>query len=311
MSKAVYVTLSQFCEDDERPRKMLEEAGFDVRQNSLGRRMGAHELGNALRETDAVIAAVEPYDANLLASLPRLRCISRCGVGTDTIDLEAARRLNIAVLTTADEVVEPVAQMTVAMILALARNLPQHYSEFRSGHWIKHTGFLISEWTIGLVGFGRIGRAVERILQAFGPSVVVADPYIEPKEVPGHVRLTTLDELLKLADVVSIHATRSAAEGPIIGRKEVALMKPKSRIVNTSRGHLLDESALRDALQSGHVVGAALDVFPEEPYRGPLSGFPQVLGTPHVATLTRASRVAMERRSALNVIEFFNSVASS
>ncbi len=311
MGRIVYVTLSQFCEDNNGPRRLLEEAGFEVRQNSLGRRMQAHELGDALREADAVIAAVEPYDADLLASLPRLRCISRCGVGTDAIDLEVARRLSISVLTTADEVVEPVAQMTVTMILALARNLLLHYSDFRSGRWVKHTGFLLSEWTIGLVGFGRIGIAVEGLLRPFGARIIVADPYIQPNGVPPGVKLMDLSELLKMADVVSIHAARPLSEGPILGRKELAMMKPGSRVVNTARGHLLDERALRDALESGHIAAVAVDVFREEPYRGPLSGFPQVLGTPHVATLTRSSRIAMERRSALNVIEFFNSVAPS
>ena len=297
MSKVVYVTLGQFCEDDNGPRRLLEEAGFEVRKNKLGRRMQRSELLDALHESDAVIAAVEPYDAELLASLPRLRCISRCGVGTDAIDLEAARRLSISVLTTADEVVEPVAQMTVAMILALARNLFLHYSDFRSGRWVKHTGFLLSEWTIGLVGFGRIGIAVEGLLRPFGARVIVADPYIQPNGVPAGVKLMDLSELLKMADVVSIHAARPLSEGPILGRKELAMMKPGSRVVSTARGHLLDETALRDALQSGHIAAAALDVFAEEPYRGSLSGFPQVLGTPHVATLTRPSRVDMERRA--------------
>lgn len=307
MNKVVYVTLSQFCENDGRPRRILEEAGFEVRQTGLGRRMAAHELADALREADAVIAAVEPYDARLLASLPRLRCISRCGVGTDAIDLEAARRLNIAVLTTPDEVVEPVSEMTVAMIFSLARNFPLHYADFRAGSWVKRTGYLLSEWTIGLIGFGRIGRRVEECLRTFRPRIVTADPYARQDNLPDNVELVDLLQLLAGADIVSIHAARSASEGPIIGSREIAAMKPGSRIVNTARGYLLDEEALEKALRSGHIAAAALDIFRDEPYTGPLSKMPQVLCTPHAATLTRSSRAAMELRSANNIVNFFRS----
>ncbi len=141
----VYVALQQFCEHDATPRALLTQAGCEVRGNTLGRRLRADELREVLRDADAVIAGVEPYDAALFASLPRLRCISRCGIGTDAIDLEAAARSGIAVYTTAEEVVEPVAQLTVAMLLALARHLPLHHADFQHGVWKKRTGVLLSE----------------------------------------------------------------------------------------------------------------------------------------------------------------------
>ena len=303
--EVVYVALQQFCEADERPRQLLAEAGFELRFNTLGRRLRREEMATVLAGADAVLAGVEPYDAALLAALPRLRCISRCGAGIDSIDLEAAARRGVTVLTTPDEVAEPVAQLTVLMILALARNLPQHLHESRSGVWKKHTGFLLSEWTIGLVGFGRIGRAVERDLRTFSPRVIVADPRLVPSQVPDGVTLCSLDGLLSQADVVSLHAARASQDGPLIGRRELGLMRPGSRLVNTARGHLVDEAALLDVLQSGRLSAAALDVFEREPYQGPLAALPQVLCTPHVATLTRASRAAMEWHCAQNVIEYF------
>ena len=308
--KKIYVALSQFCQNDVRPLNVLEEAGFDVLRNTAGRRIERGEMIGALRGVDAVLAAVEPYDADLLAALPRLRCISRCGVGTDAIDLEAARSLKIAVLTTNDEVVEPVAQMTVAMILALARNIPAHIADFRSGVWRKHTGYLLSEWTIGLVGFGRIGGAVERCLRPFGPRVIVSDPHVGSDRIPDHVEKVDLPALLARADLVSLHASRLPGEGVLIGRDEIATMKRGSRLVNTTRGGLVDEKSLLDALLSGHIAGAALDVFENEPYAGPLAGLPQVLCTPHVSSLTRASRVGMELRCAMNVVEFFRTASS-
>ncbi len=304
--KTVYVALSDFCRKDNRPREILEEAGFEVRQNTTGRRIKREEMFEALRDADAVLAGVEPYDAGLLSSLSRLRCISRCGVGTDSIDLEAARRKNITVLITAEEVVEPVAQMTVAMILALARNVSVHCADLQRGVWRKCTGYLLSEWTVGLVGFGRIGRAVEGYLRAFGSRVIVADPIVPPGDLPDGVKLYELIPLLAEADVVSLHAATRSEEGPLIGRAELRAMKRGSRLVNTARGHLIDEKALYEALESGHLSGVALDVFEEEPYAGPLTELPEVLCTPHVASLTRASRIAMELRCVSNIVQFFS-----
>ncbi len=301
----IYVTLQQFCEQDDRPRKLLEGAGFEVQLNTLGRRLRREDLLTLLQDVDGVLAGVEPYDADVLTALPRLRCISRCGIGMDTVDLNAARQRGVAVYTTADEVIEPVAQLTVAMMLALARNFSRHLSDFREGSWKKHTGVLLSEWTIGLVGFGRIGRAVERYLKVFGPRLLVADPHMNQHDLPAGATSYSLPDLLGEADLVSLHAARRAEAGPLLGRRELALMKPGSFLVNTARGFLVDETALEDALRSGHLAGAALDVFQAEPYTGALTHLPNVLCTPHVATLTRASRAQMEWRSAQHLVEHF------
>ena len=306
MTPTVYIALQQFCEHDERPKTLLEDAGFRLRQNTLGRRLRREEMRDALEGADAVLAGVEPYDAELLHALPRLRCISRCGVGVDSIDLEAARQRGIQVYRTADEVVEPVAQMTVAMILALARNLPQYAHDARRGCWQKRTGFLLSEWTVGLVGFGRIGRRVERLLRIFGPRIVMTDPNVAPADLPEGVARRELPELLAESDLVSLHADRRPEAEPLLGAAELAMMKSGGFLVNTARGRLVNESAIVDALESGRLAGAAFDVFDAEPYTGKLMAMPQVLCTPHVSTLTRASRAAMELRAAQQVVEHFS-----
>jgi D-3-phosphoglycerate dehydrogenase len=262
-------------------------------------------------DADAVLAGLEPYDADALKALPRLRCISRCGVGTDSIDLIAATERGITVLTTIDAVVEPVAQMTVAMIFALARNFPLYSTELRAGQWQRHQAYLLCEWTIGLIGFGRIGRQVERYLRPFSPRVIAADPAVKPHDMPDGVELRHLPSLLAEADLVSLHADRRPELGPLMGKDELAVMKRGSRLVNTARGHLVDEAALLEALQVGHLAGAALDVFQKEPYQGPLVTLPQVLCTPHTGSLTRASRTAMELRCAMNVVEFWGAVGQT
>lgn len=303
--QTVFVALQQFCETDAEPREELLRAGFRVERNRLGRRLKKEDLPGLLQEADAVLAGVEPYDREVLESLPRLRCISRCGVGTDQIDLEAARCRGIAVLTTPEEVVEPVAQMTLALILALARNLLLHWSAFQKGEWRKETGHLLSEWTVGLVGFGRIGKAVQRRLEPFRCSILVCDPKVPQEQIPRGVRRVDLPTLLRESDLVSLHAALAPEDPPLIGRKEISQMRSGSRLVNTARGRLVDEEALADALESGHLSGAALDVFESEPYAGRLARIPQVLCTPHVASLTARSRAEMELRCARNVVEFF------
>ena len=304
--KNVYVALSRFCQFDERPRRVLVEAGFNLRENTSGRRLRREEMAEAVGDADAVLAGLEPYDAEMLARLPRLRCISRCGVGTDNIDLNMVGQRSIVVLTTDAEVVEPVAQMTVAMILALARNFPLHVTESRMGQWHERVGYLLSEWTIGLIGFGRIGRTVERYLRVFGSRVLVADPYVQNDELPAGVRLCDISTLLPETDLISLHAARRREDGPVIGANEIYKMKSGSRLVNTARGYLVDEVALFQALVGGHLTGAALDVYDQEPSMGPLVTLPQVLCTPHVASTTRASRAAMELRCAENVRTFFS-----
>ncbi len=302
--KSVFIALSQFCEDDDTPRRALLAAGCSIAENRLGRRLRAEEIVEAVGRSDAIIAGVEPYDAATLAAFPQVRCISRCGVGVDAIDMDAARRLGIEVRNTPDEVVEPVAQLTVGMILALARNLPEYGITLRTGNWRRHTGFLLSEWTIGIVGFGRIGRAVEQFLRPFGVTLVVSDPGLRQQDLPGAVELLNLETLLSRADLVSLHVSRPVSDGPLLSKREFELMKAGSRLVNTSRGYLVDEAALLSALESRRLVGAALDVFETEPYSGPLTLLPQVLCTPHIATLTHASRRAMELKAAANVIDF-------
>jgi D-3-phosphoglycerate dehydrogenase len=300
------VALSEFCARDTRPRNALIEAGLQVQENDAGRRLRRDELIEALRDVDVVLAGVEPYDEGVLAEAPSLRCISRCGAGTDSIDLPAAAARGIAVLTTPDEVVEPVAQLTVAMMLALARNLHVHAADAHEGHWRKLTGALMDEWTVGLVGFGRIGQRVESYLRPFGPRVLVHDPAAVEERLPAAVELMGLTRLLNESDVVSLHASPRADATALLGPPELEAMKPGSVLVNTARGSLVDEAALLKALAGGHLRGAALDVYQREPYAGPLAALPQVICTPHVATLTASSRAAMELRCARNAVSFLS-----
>jgi len=306
--KKVAITLQNFCQANDEPQRLLQAAGLEVKLNTLGRRVRKDELVKFLEGADAVVAGVEPYSNEVLSQLPNLKLISRCGSGTDAIDLEAARRLGIKILTTPDETIEPVAQMAVAMVLALARNLCGHYADFQKGKWIKRYGALLSEWTIGIVGFGRIGSRVATYLKPFGPKILVADPCLKVMADMGAVEFCDFKDLLQRSDCVTLHAGRGPEEGVLMGANQFSLMRQGSYLINTSRGYLVDEGALCEALTSGRLAGAGLDVYEKEPYAGPLSKVESVICTPHVSTLTKASRVAMEVRSIKNIVNFYQSV---
>lgn len=305
-SKTVYVALSQFCEKEDTPRNLLIHNGFRVIENKMGRRIREEEMFAALKGVDAVLAAVEPYTEELLSKLPQLKCISRCGAGVDAIDLEAAKKYGKEVLITREEIVEPVAQMTLGMIFSLARNFIAHKLDFQEGRWKKRTGVLLSEWTMGLIGFGQVGRKVEKYLRPFGPKILVSDPNLSNKDLSPGVERCSLEDLLAQSDLVSLHAASKPSDGPLLGKREFTKMKKGSFFVNTARGYLVDEGALEEAIRSGILAGAALDVFEEEPYHGSLARYPNVLLTPHVSTLTSGSRLAMELKCAQNVVDFFD-----
>ena len=271
--------------------------------NTSGKRITTAELVAQAADATVAIAGVEPYDASVLAQLPKLRCISRCGAGTDSIDLGEARRRGIAVLNTPDVPTEAVAELAMAMILSLARRLRQQANLMGRREWRRLEGHLLAGRRVGLVGLGRIGRRVVELLQPFRAAVAAADPGADRVWADAHgVALITLDELLATSDVVSLHAARSGAHPLRLGAGELARMKAGAVLVNLARGGMVDEAALHEALTSGRLAGAGLDVYSEEPYRGALCDLENVVLTPHDATLTvetgsRWSSSAWTRRS--------------
>jgi D-3-phosphoglycerate dehydrogenase len=295
ITDSIYVTLSTFAGYDTAPLDRLRASGVAFSLNTTGKRVTPAQLIAEARGASVVIAGVESYDAATLEQLPALRCISRCGVGVDAIDRSAARARGIAVLNTPDVPTQAVAELTVAMMLALSRQLPRQSELVRRREWTRIEAHLLSGRTVGLIGFGRIGRRVSELLAPFGVRLLAADPLADPGLAAQHgVRIVPLHTLLASADIVSIHASSSGDAKLALGEAELAGMKKGAVLVNVARGSMVDEPALVRALTSGHLAGAALDVYPQEPYAGPLCDLPNVVLTPHSATLTVETRVAME-----------------
>src|SRR5437868_5564920 len=258
-----------------------------------------------LARADAMIASVEKLTREVLAGT-KLRAIARMGVGYDAIDVAAATDLGIAVTITPGTLEESVAEHTVAMMLGVSRTLLQRDREVRAGRWTRQPMPRMAGKTFGIVGLGRIGRSVAAKVRALGMNVVAFDPYADKAAAAKiGVTLMTLDELLQTADVVSLHTTTTPETTNMINRKTLALMKPGSILVNTGRGALVDEDALCEALDSGHLFGAGLDVFKTEPLPldSPLLKYGNVLLCTHMGGLDNESTAAMANLAAQCIVD--------
>jgi len=280
---------------------------------------------NSIREasdSDAIIIkSVTKVDDAFLNAVKNLRVIARAGSGTENIDLEAARRRGIQVITVPLGNVVSAAEFTIAMMLMLARNIPRAQTAVANGDFRRHllTGHDLGALRVGLVGLGNVGKAVAARLAGFGCTVQAFDPH--PGDVDdflgrGGALLPSLDELLRTSDVVSLHVRQTAQTEKLIGREELALMPQDSILINTARGSVVDDQALLDALNSGHLSAAGVDVLSPEPpfdaapgtsnYTHALLNHPKILVTPHMAASTIESQktislvLAKELHSALS-----------
>ena len=304
----IFVALSSFSQFGNEPIDILNQSKIEYSINPLGRRLIEEEIIEMGSNSTGIIAGVEPYSAQVLELLPRLNCISRAGVGMDNIHLGYAEEHGITIKNTPDVVIQPVVELTFAMIFDLLRRTTDHTIILKSKEWRKVPGNNLTGKTIGIIGAGRIGRAVAETLIKFNVKVVVHDIHPEEEWAQANgVQFVGLTELLKNVDIISIHVEPSVTDAFLLGKKEIQKMKKGVLIINTARGSFIDEIALCEGLNSGHVGGAGMDVFPAEPYKGNLIDCDNVLLTPHVATLTKESRLEMEIEATLNLLGYFNS----
>jgi D-3-phosphoglycerate dehydrogenase len=301
MPARVLISTSSFGRSGRQPIELLERAGCEVVPNPHGRTLTADEARALLAGADGVIAGTETLTRDVLAAAPRLRVVSRCGTGLDSVDLAAARALGIAVLNTPDAHVDGVAELTLAGILAVLRRVPAADGGVRAGAWKKPMGRLLRGKTVGIVGLGRVGRALVALLQPFAVTVLACDPVEDAAFAAAHaVSYVPLDALLARADVVSLHAPGGA--GALLDAAAFARMRRGAIVVNTARGGLVDEEALAAALADGRLGGAFLDVFAREPYQGPLAAAPNAVLTPHIGAYAEECRLRMETEAAENLL---------
>lgn len=296
--KQVLITTSTFAVVDRSPLDRLEAAGLDVRQNPFGRRLTRDEILHQLTSDPVVglVAGLEPLDRGVLEA-SQLKVVSRVGSGVSNVDLEAAADLGIVVHTTPDGPTSAVAELTVGALLCLLREIHLLDRDLQNGAWNKRTGGQIEGRTILIVGFGRIGRRVASLVEAFGAEVIVYDPFVGSSSVRYPV--LSLEDALGAADVASFHLS---GDDCVLGMSELEHVRPGMLLLNAARGGVISEEALLAGLESGAFGGAWLDVFSDEPYSGPLIGHPRVLLTPHVGSYTAECRSRMETDAVENLL---------
>src|SRR5271154_1090858 len=269
----------------ERGFALLRETGWEVVSPVAG------SLAAELAAADGLIVrSATKVTAELLENAPKLRVVGRAGVGVDNIDVEAATHRGVLVMNTPGGNAVSVAEHTFALMLAMARSVPQSNAAIHAGRWEKSgaSGTELRGKTLGLVGLGRVGTEVARRASALEMTILAYDPYVTPAAARElEVELVTLDELLKRSDVISLHTSLSPATEKMFDAAAFAKMKRGARLINCARGELIDETALADALKSGQLSGAAVDTFAQEPPKNsPLIGLANLIATPHIAGST-------------------------
>lgn len=296
----VSINTSTFAEHDRSPLKKMERAKINFSLNPFKRTLKENEIIELAHEAVGMIAGTEPLNARVLSRLPKLRVISRCGVGQDNVDLVYAKKKGIKVFTTPEGPTDAVAELTVGVMLNLLRRVPSMHEQLKRGIWQKEMGHLLKGKTVGIVGFGRIGQRVGELLRPFRVDVLYHD--VRRIKCSGNFKAVALPDLLKKSDIVTLHMNADNQNGSFIGALQMKQMKKGSWLINMSRGGIVDEKALYKALVAGHLFGAALDVFEKEPYRGPLAELKQVILTPHIGSYAKEARIQMEIEAVDNLI---------
>jgi len=303
MPGRVLITSRSFLHEVPEAMQVLCDAGLEPVVQIRDVPWAEKDLTRMVVGVEGVVAGLDPFTARVLAAGSRLRIISRNGVGVDAIDVEAASARGIYVTNAGPAVANSVADLTLAMVLSLARQIPQAWAETRAGQWRRRVGFDLAEKILGIIGTGHIGREVAARARAFGMHIVAHDAKPDRAwAAAASVDYLSLTDLLQRADIVSLHVPLTPTTRDLVGWDQFCLMKPSAYLVNTSRGGVVNEQALYRALSAGLLAGAALDVLEEEPPQGsPLLTDPRVLITPHIGSATREATVAACMIAARNV----------
>lgn len=307
----ILISSASFGKIDQKPVEILEREGYTVVPNKNARKYSSSEFNELIKDATGLIAGTEKITAELLEKAPVLRVISRYGVGMDNIDLEAAKKLGIIVRSTPEAPSQAVAELALSLMLNISRRVSEADRNLRNNNWTQLMGRLITGKNLGILGLGRIGKKLAAMVQPFGMKIFAYEPYPDNDFVAmNRISLLPLNEVLSQCDIISLHLPLSDDTFHMIGKKELSLMKKDAVIVNTSRGGLIDESALIEALKNRAIGGAAIDTFEKEPYIGELTNFENVLLTCHMGSSAIETRRQMELETVNNLINALKEVKS-
>jgi phosphoglycerate dehydrogenase-like enzyme len=300
----VLITWLDFDVDDPESGGLLTDAGLELEMAPKRGRRTPDEVRSLAAGSVAAIVSTDPFDGSVFNGAPNLRAVCRVGVGTDSIDIEAATKAGVAVAITPGANADTTADHTIALMLAAVRRVVENDASVRRGEWDRAGS--LTPWdlhgkTIGIIGLGEIGRRVANRLAGFDVRLIASDPVAAPA---AGVDLVATDELLRQADIITLHAPLLDETRGLIGEPELEAMGPDTILVNTSRGGLVDQDALVGALRRDSIRAAALDVFEDEPPQAPeLFEFDRVVLSPHIGGLSDVSIQEMTRQAARNVLD--------
>ena len=304
----ILVSPSSFGQCGLRPIEILKENGFEVIENPYGRKLTEAETKELANDVIGVVAGIENYDKEVLDHLSTLQCISRVGVGVDSIDLEYAKEKGVEVLNTPNGPTHAVAELSIALAFDLLRQVSYSDRMMRKGQWKKSIGRLIDKKKVGIIGLGRIGKAVATLYKALGCQVFAYDlfPDIEWCKT-NDVHLKSMNDLLRESEIISIHVSSPSDGKAMIGEGEFSILRSDVILINLARGGVMDESYLYKFLQENPNANAALDVFGVEPYSGELLDLENIVFTPHLGSYAKEAKLGMEIQAVENLIEFLGS----
>lgn len=301
MPHKILITTSSFAKNDRNLLKAFAEQELQIILNPYARKLTEAEVSELIEQHQPVgmIAGLEPLTRQVLGKAKNLKIISRAGVGMDSVDLQAAKDLGTVVTNTPNATTIPVAELTLGMILSLLRSIHISDASIRHGDWVRPMGNLLHGKTVGIIGCGRIGSYLAGLLSSFGCIIFGYDPFIDKSH---KFSLVGLDKILSDADIISLHIPYNQKNYHVINAEKINKMKKGALLINAARGGLVDENALYNALSSGHLGGAAMDCFEEEPYVGKLKDLDSVLLTSHIGSYAQEGRIMMERQAVENLL---------
>jgi D-3-phosphoglycerate dehydrogenase len=309
MKPTVYVASKSFGLFSQEALELVKSIA-NIERNHHGRTMNEKELLKIIKDIDGIIVGTDNITSEIIKSGRNLKIIAKHGIGLDNIDLKAATENSIVVTYTPHANAESVTDLTIGLILSIARHIPMAHSSTKQGRWErpKFLGTEVYGKTLGIIGLGEIGYRVAKRVRGFDMRILAYDPYVsQEKANEVSAKLVDLETLLKESNFVTLHAPLTDKTRGMIGKKELSLMKKTAYLINTARGALVDEKALYEALKNKEIAGAAVDVYSEEP---PSTDFPlfkldNVVVTPHIAAYTKEAISRMDQIVAEDIVRFF------
>jgi len=305
MNKKIYISAYPFCETSLQPINLLKKNKILYTINKKKRKHTEKEIFKILSNYDGLIADTEPLTNSVLQNTNKLKIISRVGIGLNSVDLDAAKRKKIAVAFTPDAPTMAVVDLTIGLILCCLRNIIKHHVNMKKKIWSRYAGYRLQYKKIGIIGLGRIGTKVSKMLIKMGAKKVFYNDLIK-KNISKKIIYKSKKFIYKNCDIISFHVPLTKLTNSLFSERDFKIIKKNCIIINTARGEIINEKSLFKYLKKNQDAIAAIDVYDDEPYKGELTKLENCILTPHIGSMSIDCRERMELEATQNIINFFN-----